>query len=464
MRKLKVLLAAAAILFAGAKAYSQNAVAKVVLLPAKITLEGEGISQQQFRSVGDVIFKSFYTFLSVLPFVDMPDSASLSRIRWTGAGLPSEATRGNPDYVLYTDIEMTGDANYPDVTLRLHIWSRAQDREVFTRTYKTSMGIELFDAMDELLIQSAKSMFSIDAKLASIRFSRFDIGNEPYQIYANNRRLAVISNSTQGYEIKALAGVDYHIMVERLSDHVMVVNAAVRLKENASTNITYSAKGLVHIQPLMYADPARRYSFSVDGAEISNDAVLSNLSAGMEHHLMVLDNLSAMQYYRSFYLQDNRTVSVQPVAKWGGTFHARTFALGGAFGGIGLDVYPSRKFYLGLDVAYAVRSKDLNAETVSVNAFNFTLDAGYHFLGDMEYPVRLSAGVSLGASYLFPLENWQAIVEAQTGSPDTYPNANLLALAFVQFEWKILYARVAAGYASGTQSGFAFMPSVGFKY
>jgi hypothetical protein len=176
----------------------------------------------------------------------MPESSELLRIRWTASDIPTEAFRANPNYIVWTDIEITGDPAYPDVLLRLHVWSVEKNMEIFNKGYKTALGLELFDSMDELLIQTVKSVFNIDVKIAYVNFQKFDIGNEAYRIYANNRPVTIISNSSQRFELKILADTTYNLMIERVADRTVVLNKDVKLKQNQSTNVTYARPAGLH--------------------------------------------------------------------------------------------------------------------------------------------------------------------------------------------------------------------------
>jgi hypothetical protein len=131
---------------------------------------------------------------------------------------------------------------------------------------------------------------------------------------------------------------------------------------------------------------------------------------------------------------------------------------------MGLDIYATRKLFFGLNAAYSMTTKVYTDYSDMIHFMTVTLDAGYHFLGDMEYDFRLSAGVNAGATYIFPKEAWDRAPDAETGLTGEQPNLNVRMGIFAQVEWKFLFAKATLSYVTGTDNPLEFRPAIGFKF
>lgn len=442
--------------------FAQSSEQGVLIIPLIDKSDTEKFKDNQAYAPKILIFNTLYNFIRILPNVNVPTRNKIKSIgkKFKGSAiteLKNIALKHNSKFIIFGNIRLEGDTIDPEATIGIKVWSQDENKFVFEKSYKTALDLDLFDAVDQMIIDIIETTFKIQAKFATLNINNFKIGSDTYQLYINNKKFEVITNSSFSFSTKVLANTPYNIMVERVKDRAMVINTSFTLEENESTNISYSARGVVNIDPVLYKDPKKQYRILLNGQKITNHAPIESLDASKEHNLMVLDNKSIMQFHESFLLKDNETITIQPIANWGGIFHLRTYFLGGAIGGIGADFSLTRKMWLGVNTGFTFTTKNTGVKDESVYLIMPSIDFGYYILGDMEYDFRLAAGANIGLGVAFPNEIWVKIT-------DTSP-INFIGGIFATAEWKMLYLRLAVYFDSGgVERQIGVSPSIGFKF
>lgn len=404
--------------------------AKVLILPLANKTDAKQYRNSEL--VGSIVFRSFYTFIGIIPTLDVPDESVLTNLLSQSSDIPVLASNQNADIIIYGDYQLTGNRAEPSLVLNLKIFTRATNGVVFTKAYKTTTGAEIFDTIDEMIANCVKVGFNIEVNVATVLFSGFEVGDEKYGLQVNGKRIVDVTNTSFNYSLKVLPDQDYQVELIRDWDKKVAFTALVNLKPYANLRISYPAKGSVRIQPLANPDRLKTYRTLLDQTEIVPGALLTNVSAGRSHKIEVFDQKTNLIYQEEFYLHDGENREFSPSEKSTGLFHFKAFSLDHNMLSLGADLFLWRYFWIGAGVGGSVYLPD--SSTNLVFFVSPSVELGYYFWGDHAYDLRIGAGL-IGKLNLYLND---AAVQSIAGDVQNYsPNLGV----FIQAEWWIFMFR-----------------------
>ncbi len=437
---------------------AQETKQKILLIPLTDRADQTKNKDATYENTRQLLFNTMYNFLSILPFVDMPESKTLVSIQ--NKSVDSLASSYSPDFIIHGELEIQGEGDSPQAAIVLKVWSRSSKTDIYTKSYSTAIDLDIFDTLDRIIIDTLQATFRIVPRFAVVNFQDFRIGDEAYTILANNKPIAVATNRDFNFNQKILAGNEYNFMIIRESDRAMVLNAFINLKENAFTNISYTASG----KALVKARKGTR--ILLDGKPVEPDKEITNLDVIKLHAVMAMDENNRILEQINFKVLDGQTTIVKVRKTKPGANQKpknsvasssmirpslRVFALGNAYGGLGLDLEFNKKLWLGLEGSYlyaTVQSKNAGFHVISAY-----LDAGYNLLNVSG--IHLGVGLGGGYFYTTPLEQWQLI--------STLPSQGVVLRSFIQAQWKVLYLRGGIAYNLAFSEPGAYL-SLGLKF
>ncbi len=404
---------------------------KVLILPVDVSGILKDYQTIQISNTAHMIFEGIYDFIGLLPFVDIPAAGELKRIK--SPDIDALAQKYSADIIIYSELRFSGPSSEPVAGINIRIWSRDAKKEIFNKKYNTAIDLDIFDAMDRIIIDSIAASFKIAPRFAVVNLSDFEIVGDKYELYVNNKLIDIVEDSAYNRSLKILADNKYNFMMIRKSDEVVVFNHNITLKQNSVTTINYKGAATVVMNPLKGAEPGKKYQILVDGEVVREGGELKGLPLTINHTLIVMSEDNRILYKSEFKLADGELRHLTADLR-GRRLSFRIYALGTSFGGAGLDWALSRKLWLGLDAGYS-RAVNTNLN-VSVSVLSSYLDLGYSLIGDNNQDIRISPVVGAGMYFALPRDNWSLI--------STSPNRGVLARAYVQAQWKWYYLRVGA--------------------
>ena len=320
---------------------------KFYILPIEDTKSSKSNSFQL------VVFRSIYNFMRIIPSLDVPDDKLMNDLFWLSPVLAKwERIKAetapkvvyDADYILYGDYDLI-QKNPEKVTIKIGVWSKSENKNIFSRSYVTTTDIDIFDSIDMILKNVIEDVLKIDYSLARIDFD-VKAGAGKYDIYINNKFIDTANKQDYRKSMSVLGGQSYTISVIRAQDGKTVYNTARVLGPKENFGVTYFATGNVIIDPVSYGISGRKYSYFVDGSPAYENEEFTNMNALSNHTLTVLDQNSNIIYKSPFNVLDGATTHVSPSEKWGGPIHVRAYFLGSSFGGLGVEYFPWRYLWL----------------------------------------------------------------------------------------------------------------------
>lgn len=434
----------------------QSSRTRMLVLPLQQKSGSGDYSRSQGDSVRDLVFHSIYDFVSLLPFVDAPDTYRVNLKAQSTDVLSEMSQKYLSDIIVFGTYDLQGSVADPEAVISLKLWSQKQKAVIYQQSYTTALDLDIFDTMDAILKVTIEKSLGIKARFAQISIQDFQIGEENYRVLVNNRLVSVVSNRSFNRDLKVLADVEYHVIVERAKDQKIVFEKKQKLKEGDSMRVSYQAQSVLSVGTIRYKEPGKQYKLSLNGEEVAPDTVLSNVAIKMDQNLLVINQNSVIEQRIPLLLKDGETFYVSPMPNWGGAAHMRVYTMGGVMAGLALDYYLARPLWIGLSGGFSIIPRQINNESVLFVQIHPSVELGYHFLGNMKKDFRLGAGVSAGINLIVPGDKWDIISPAS--------NFGLVPAAFVALEWKFVYARcrVVADFNAG--STFQVYPEIGLKF
>lgn len=279
-------------------------------------------NQSEARYANSAIYRqmvqrSLVSFIGLIPglaTVDLSDSdASFREGEW-----PADAA--SPDYVVTGSYRLTGDIESPELEIELRIYGRDDPKSpVFTKNYRSETGLDLFDALDLLTADAAKAVAKTDVNIAQIRFSGFEIGDEPHLIFLNGRLAAVVTNNDFVQALKIPADTEYQVEIRKFfnvdietaraktarylgpnarssagwMDQLYPVKTyTVKLAAGKTIGLSYQATGKIAFYPVRNARNHAVYSLRVNdkGLPFSTNELV--LPSGTNYRVSVVNGLS----------------------------------------------------------------------------------------------------------------------------------------------------------------------------
>src|SRR5271157_1238362 len=123
---------------------------KFYILPIEDTKSSKSNSFQL------VVFRSIYNFMRIIPSLDVPDDKLMNDLFWLSPVLAKwERVKAetapkvvyDADYILYGDYDLI-QKNPEKVTIKIGVWSKSENKNIFSRSYVTTTDIDIFDSID----------------------------------------------------------------------------------------------------------------------------------------------------------------------------------------------------------------------------------------------------------------------------------------------------------------------------
>lgn len=419
------------------------------------------------RSFDKVIFRSLFTFMSIIPSLDVPDTDQLEKFFWMSPILfrwDRVSTESAPqqilsaDYIVYGDYELNK-ADKTKVGVTLAIWSKESNKTIFTQKYNTTTDIDVFDTIDQMLADIVRGVLHVDFSLARIRFE-LNCGKGTYDIFINNRKVDTYKDDSYNRSLSVLGKQTYHVMVRRKEDGRIVADKTALLKQGETLDITYIANGDAIIQPVAFAPYGTQYTYIFDGKPINPGSRITNLQALKPHSLVVSNDSQELICFTNFQIADQATVSITPEDRFPGAFHMKAFVLGSTFGGLSAEYFLTRYLYLSAGVGFSAYTSQVMQKTL----FNIPIfvESGYYIYGDLSREWRAGVGAQTSITLYLPPDSFEALdPDALTGKNNR--NYSFSAGGFIFGEWNFITLKTALLLDIGNGSVF-FSPSVGVRF
>ncbi len=419
-----------------------------------------------------LVFRSLYTFLGIIPDLDTPDPADLTNIVWSESTVPQIALSNQAQFVVFGSYEYSGTEADTKVALKLQVWSKIDNGIVISETYRASLGLEVIDAIDSMLAAIVGNLLNVSMNVASIRFSKFSIGTEPHFIYINRKLITIATNNDFFLNLKVLADRDYDVQIRRSDNRKVVYESSFHLGEGQSTNISITASGMVHVLPIRDRRNNRNYFMLLNDQLVLENETLTNLPAGLDYTLRLVVNQSNVVFTNHFKLLNGEVHTVEPresTLKW---LYSRVYLLGGYEdivslsttasadiqnsginygGGYGIIMQFTDKLWLGLNIEAAFFGKYAeltdpiihDTGTMSILRMSPSLDIGFYFIGSKQTDWRFGAGATAGIdAYLLYINTLTSPLQFNNGAANhTY--SSFYGGGFIQADYRILFLRAS---------------------
>ena len=423
---------------------SDSKKAKVLILPFENKVNVSKFKNSEL--VRAITFRSFYTFIGIIPSINVPDEKILTNISYTKDTVSKVAEDQSADFVIYGDYSFEGSKNSPKVIYNLYLYSRKDSTNALSKKYVTTTEAEIFDTIDDMISQVMKSSLNIDVNIANVYFNGFTIGTERYSLFVNDKLVSEISNSDFNFNLKVLPDNDYKIIIRREWDKKDVEEAVVNLKQYKSITISHNAFAKLKINEVGNKDRNKTYTILLDNSPIPGNSYLSNFAAGQTHTIAVMDNKSNTVYKDTFFIHDGEEKTISSSEKTPGIVHFKVYSLDANFATIGADFFFSRYFWAGIGAGGSY----LSANNSTFIFFSPFVELGYYLVGDMEYPFRIGAGISGRGNMFFASAE---AASAYGNVPAFMPNLGVFAL----IEWNfIMFRPTFYGYMAGKNFGYGY--------
>jgi hypothetical protein len=415
-----------------------------------------------------VLFKSLYTFLRLIPSLDVPEEKKLNELFWLSPVL-AKWERINPDlapkmvyeadYILYGDYLIMQKVPSEVVSLSIGVWSKEKNKNVFSKTYVTGTDVEIFDTIDAVLKNVVENVLKIDFSLARININ-IKSGKERYDIYINQKLVERADTANYTKSFRVLGKQHYTVSIIRISDGNEVFQDEKDLKGNGFMNVDYVANGSVVVDPVRYQERGKKYSVTVDNKPVKDNQVLEDLNALNEHVIKVYNQSTNLIYSSKFNVKDGSTMHIAGEEKWGGLFHPKFYLFGNSICGAAAQFFPERYVWLEAGMGFSVYYSQAFKEGI----YNLSpyLDAGYYFSGDMLTDWRYGGGASLLYYQYLPADKFSQI------NPDTIKRSEVTSYSyaagvFAVGEWQWVTLKLGL-YYDFMANGIYLSPSIGVKF
>jgi TolB-like protein len=429
---------------------SQQNKAKVLILPFTNKTDSKKFANSGL--IKSVVFRSFYSFVGIIPSIDVPDQKILTNILIENMDAAKVADQQDADIIIYGNYKFSGSKSEPDVGITLNVWTKDKHTNIISKSYKTTSGLEIFDTIDEMIANSIKAALNIELNVANVNFNNFKIGREKYELYVNGKMIEEITNEGFSYNLKILPASDYRIFLKKKWDGQEALQALVNLKEYQSIEIQYSALGTVRIGGIAFKDNLKKYRIELDGKDVVEGQLISNVAAGIDHTLVLKGFDSNVISQETFYLRDKEIKEVQPKEKSTGFAHFKLYSLDRNMATLGAELYFFRYLWAGIGVGGSYfTTTNLNSMVFFISPY---VEAGYYLLGDMGSDLRLGIGLE-GRVNLYQPED--AVKKINAAFPNYQPNLGI----FAQIEWKLFFFRPTLYLLMGADNQINFSYGLG---
>ncbi len=379
---------------------------KVLLLPFRPVHSRD--KSEMSDSVSTLLFSSLYSFLSIIPFADLPDREFLEA-HSNVTDIPHLAQKEKADFVVYGEFDLTGDGNEPEIVMHIKVWSLSARSVILDQAHKSKVDLDIFDTIDRFTEDSLVKAFEIKSGISRIFFSQWQTGNAAYEIYINNRLEYTVTNQEFSWSRKVLGDTSYKIAIKQKGGD-LVYKKWIKVTGGTSTNISYQALGKVEFTLPNNVRIFVPYQFFMDDRQVMPKAIYQDVPAERIHILDTRTNGISVTNYQ-FFLKDQEFLRVTPsggyIAKW--YFSLNVGLKGGSFdlgiassnlnstlnSGLGLGL--AARYYLGprliLDGEINFQRYATSSKEFSITALSIPLGISFSIINNWKSPRRLSLGV-----------------------------------------------------------------------
>jgi TolB-like protein len=290
---------------------------KVLILPFAEKFDTNKYSTA--NTTCQLLFHSLYSFIGLMPTVEVPDRERLISMAARSSDVRSLAETEKADYVIGGDVQFRGDVYGPTARITLRVWSRSAGRLVLEKDWETPTGFEFFDTVDDIIRDFVKEVLKTSMNLATIRFDDFHVGDGQYDIVVNGKQIAIVSNDSFSMPLRVLSDADYQITFRRLCGAgmtsripVVVLNRFVKLTAGSVENIGFRSVGTVTIHPAKNLGSLSLYTFLLNDRMVPDGTVLSNIDASGEMRYRIMEDETNVAWETNFYLGDNSQATIDP--------------------------------------------------------------------------------------------------------------------------------------------------------
>ncbi|MGC8764674.1 MAG: hypothetical protein ACP5QT_02160 [Brevinematia bacterium] len=396
--KLKLTIVFTMILFVFSVSFSQVEVGvqnitervKILILPFADRSDEKKFPNS--RDNGLIVFYSLYSFIGIVPQVDIVSKNEALGINLKKDDFETYATKNNIDFIIYGEYYLSkGEGRNAKFNVTLNIWSRGTKADIFSKNFTGITGPDIFETADELIAVSLKNILNIGYRVVTVNFKNFDIGDEKYELIFNGKLIEEISNSNFQYTLKVLPDVNNILEIKRKWDGKNAFETTLRLESYASIDVTYSAMGKVSISKLKFKERGREYKVFLDDREVDMIDKEIEAKAGIKHNLTVVDNKDYNVLNEEFYLKDGELKLLTPVVKNPGILHFKLYSLDRNMATLSIDFFTGRYFWIGAGCGGSYFKTDM----VELAFVTPVIEAGYYLFNDRAYPFRIGTGIAL---------------------------------------------------------------------
>ncbi len=397
------------LIFPGTLVYTQQENKKVILVP--FDYKQDSVNPAMAQSVSEMLFYSFYNYLSIFTFLEIPDESELSSIRVQEKDLLNTAREQKADFIVYGEFSLNGNSSLPEVIIHVKVWSLAQRALIMDKLIRSPLDLDIFDSIDKLAADTLMLAFQVRSGFSSITFSIDPIGREQYELFINNKKKTVLSNQHNIFQQKILGDNSYKVVL-KLIDGGIVYKEKLSIAPGSITNIRYIPRANLNVDSLRHFKKSIHYQVRLDDTLLRSSAFFKNIPAGINYTLSVKTN-GLIISNQTFYLGDRQVISVRPSAGYYPRWYF-SIGLGGKSGTlevkntISLSNYFSQRgaFSLLLRGEYNLTPRlNLSAglgmtiynnttySNLSVNLWDLLLEARFQVFGDWKKDTRLYVGL-----------------------------------------------------------------------
>lgn len=242
----------------------------IILQPENRSDIGKYNNSEVIRSI---VHNSVNTFIGIIPGILLTNA--VSDTNWKFDEAADAFSKWNADYVLYGTFSLQGPKMNPTALIEWRVWSKAVKKDILVKNYKTLTDIEIFDAIDDMITNSAKALLKREIGISVLAFNNFRINNAPHAVILNDKTVSVASNDNFSLSLKVPSDSRFRFQIKRRSDGKTVSSGTVSLPPGESTNISYHAPaGLqlfyeqetFYLQTGVYISGTNRYDLGLFGA------------------------------------------------------------------------------------------------------------------------------------------------------------------------------------------------------
>lgn len=302
-------------------------------------------------AMDEVIFKSLYNFIGIIPDLDVPDESEM-RDPDLRENLQKSARLNDAKYVVSGDYTFRDDDGTEQIVITLKIWSYVKNDYLYNEVYTTELGLDFLDTVDLIIEDIIEQTLNIQMEIALIRFQDINVGSEEHSIYINRKKMTDITNSNYTESVRVLANQDYLIRI-RNSTWDLVYQTNWAPEPGDVLDVDYDGTCSIIIEDIEFQRPDRNYILLLNDQLIIQDIGLDQMPSGMDYTFKMYVDQTNLYQSETVYLKSHDTVTFTPTET--NTLVHRYYLCGG----LGIEQFN----------AYTPTDADLNSDDNARPAF-----------------------------------------------------------------------------------------------